>query len=162
MHPRLALLFSLWLTVACLGGVKAPAGRPTASAADIVKSLQPATLAVVTFHDDTEVVITDKAWLDQLKRTLADASYQPDAYCFCVNYPQITLMAGDQLLTTLQVPHGEKFRFSGKQFSGDFRVGSTAAKAVIDLAMSQRAKAGPASHAVPKKQPPPTKVELKP
>lgn len=162
MRPHLALLLSLWLTVACLGGVNAPSGHPTANAADIVKSLQQATLAIVTFHDDTEVIITDKAWLDQLKHTLADASYQSDAYCFCVNYPQITLMAGDELLTTLQVPHGEKFRFSGKPFSGDFRVGSTAAKAVIDLAMSQRAKAGPATHAVPKKPAPPTKVELKP
>lgn len=118
-----------------------PPGRPTADYATILTRLNQTEFVVITYSEDSKAIVADHEWLARLKQLFTAADGKPSSYCFCINYPQIELLTKDGPFATLEVPHGQKLRFFGKEFSGDFVVNPKIAKAIDDLAMEQRVNA---------------------
>lgn len=165
MKLFLWLLGSVLFPTALLAGMQStPAlpGRPTKDYKTIVNDLNQVTFVVITYYDGSAAIVADDQWLEPFKRLLATAEGKPANYCFCINYPQITLLTRDQKLATLETAHGSKLRFSGPLFSGDFQVDEKTVKAIDTLAMSQRANAKPPSRKATAKPEPPQRIEIKP
>lgn len=142
---RICLLVVLFLPAGLRAGVQAipRPGWPTADYKTVLASLNQTTFAVIYYYDGSKVIVADSQWLERLKQLLAAADGKPASYCFCINYPQIELLTKAGPFATMEVPHGNKLRFFGREFSGDFGVDPKIAKAILDLAMEQRTNAVP-------------------
>ena len=167
-----------WLRIGCLqilllGGLVFPgdvlagvqavsrAGRPTTDYKTVLVGLNQTTFAVITYYDGSKAIVADSQWLERLKQLLAATDGEPASYCFCINYPQIELLNQAGRIASMEVPHGNKLRFFGKEFSGDFEVDPKIAKAIVVLAMDQRANAEPLVRKAPSKPEPPPRIEIK-
>lgn len=139
-----------------------PPGWPTTDYKTIVADLDQTTFVVVDYGNGTKAIVSDQVWLAEFKRLLAGATGKPANLCFCVNHPQIAFLTKGRQLATLELPHGEKLRFAGPSYSGDFEVDKKVVRAIAELAMSQHANALPKNPSVPTKPELPKKIELKP
>ena len=139
-----------------------PPGWPTTDYQTIAADLSQVTFVAIDYGNGTTAIVADPVWLEKFKPLLANANGKPANRCFCINHPQITLLTKDRKLATLEVPHGEKLRFRSESYSGDFQVDPKTAKAIVVLAMSQRANAFTKKSKIPAKPEPPRKIEFKP
>lgn len=130
----------LMLTVPSLAAEttgKAPplAGAPSTDYATIVQELAATKFAIIDYGRGDRVLMSDPEWLGPLMKLIAGADGQADTYCFCSNWPRITFVGKDGSIAVMEIPHGEKFRFGGNRFQGDFLVGKTIGKLARDLLM---------------------------
>ena len=149
---RICLVAVLLLPAVLRAGVQAAPrpGWPTTDYKTVLARLNQTTFVVITYFDRSKAIVADSQWLERLKQLLAAADGKPASYCFCINYPQIELLNQAGPIASMEVPHGNKLRFSGETFSGDFDVDPKIAKAIGALAMEQRTNATEVSKAKPK------------
>lgn len=159
---RLAVLAAL-LSGALQASVTAPPkppppGWPTEDYPTFVARLREVDLVVFEFRGGRKAFVTDQAWLDMFKTTLANAQAQPDALCFCINETAIKLYAKDKLVCSFELTHDNKVRFSGNDFIVPAETHQALAKLLsIALKSESYAPAKKSSqHAAP------VRVELKP
>jgi hypothetical protein len=134
-------------------------GWPTTDYKTVDRKLEEATLVVITYFDGSKVIVGDGKWIEELKHLLAEAGGKPTSYCFCISYPTVTFLTKDGPIATMELPHGNKLRFHGDFFSGDFEIDPKIAMAIAALAVGQRANAMPLTKKAPVKLDPP-RIEI--
>jgi hypothetical protein len=167
------LLFLFWFVgLAALGAHASVASRPnpprpgwpTADYRTLANLAAEAEIAVFDFGSSKKkAFIKDRTWLAAFQQQLHSSSGKPDAYCFCVSYPIVRLMKGDQELVSIQLTHGHKIRFLGAAGSGDFILSPGDYETLLKIeraafpAAMEFPRPPPANH-----RPQPARVELKP
>lgn len=150
------------LTDALFSGVAAGStavGWPTIEFKAVLKEIDEASFVAITYYDGSKVFVTDKEWIGRLKELLGKAAGMPAQYCFCINYPQVAFANNDRIITSMEVPHGQRLRFSSAQYTGDFTTDGKIAKQVSEMLTAQRKAA--ISHRKPLPGPlPPAKIQI--
>ena len=140
-----------------------PAGNTGNAATAVSEILAKTTKVRIDYAGNLSVVVADAKWLEQFKSLLVRAKYKPASYCFCINTPTFTLLAGDNELVRFEVPHGDKIRFErSKVLHGDFDVGKEIGEALFTLTREKQSLAVAQGSLVPSKPKLPSQIELKP
>lgn len=134
----------LGLTLAPVVRASVPAVRATITApgpnldyAMLVKDIDQATFAVIYYYDGTKTVVSDPEWMGMVKRLIDGADGKPDSTCFCINFPQVVFANKEGKIASLEVPHGNKLRFGGNLYAGDYYVGEKIGALMTELLLSQ-------------------------
>ncbi|HRJ46607.1 MAG TPA: hypothetical protein PKY38_04550 [Opitutaceae bacterium] len=97
--------------------------------------------AVIEFYDDRKIHLvkfSDAAWIARLADVLQSSVYEPRDYCFCISYPTISLVRGNNVILILSVHHAEKLRITDSSNAmSDFHVGQTTGKLITVLALEK-------------------------
>jgi hypothetical protein len=111
-------------------------------AAQFARVAREADSVIIDFLDGRKtrsVRFSDAAWVTQVADALQSSAYEPSPHCFCISYPTISLVRGNDIILTLSVHHGEKLRIKGATGAmRDFHVGRTVGQRITALALEKK------------------------
>lgn len=133
------------LTLLVVSAVSSFAGReaakPGPALAAIVRSADAVEIEYYMRNGRETVNFSDPAWLASLAHALEGGTYAPRSHCFCISFPQITLLKNGKKIAGLGVHHDTKLRVYAGTINGDFEVGESLGNIVNRLALERKADA---------------------
>jgi hypothetical protein len=140
MKPHLILLLATVCVDTALASIeekpKRP-GWPDAEYPAFVTALEKASLVVFDFDDGRKAFVTERKWIEAFLGILTSSAGKADAYCFCISPPHMKFMTEDgTVLSSIQLTHSNKVRFSGEKQSGDFILPADDHKALVKLMLA--------------------------